>query len=687
MKRAPIIGLMLLASVSSAMQSSGERGEAGPTVAAGRLDSRQALAIRLAGPLDVTIDPVAVSPEQVVGRNPIRLRGHAHGLSVVRIEWLTSHGDKGTATGIEPWIAEGIPLRPGPNRVTVTAIDNLGRTGSAELTVTYQPSPEELFVDCSAPSGGAGSRDSPLNELQAAADRAQTGGVVTILGGACPQYVEVLHGFTLRGDPDAPHARIEIAGDCGPSTYQECVIVDTDEPVVFRRLSTKIRLGNRYYFTPYLKARLEDMVGSGIGVGGDNHLGDLAAPRVSLRDSRDTALGAFRTGFIEVVNSRNIALGGSGTASGLDFHVIDSTLSDFVKSSDGCMSLRLERSRVHGRVLFNGDPVPEGQCITFTATESEFTSARITGATGYRGSADFRFSDSRFEDSSILMSAQVDSIFGVTGPSALVLVNNLIRNTPISIELGGAISDPMPMRFESLIVHNTLVQSDIGLKLRGLIDPMTPWSLRAVNNIISGGEVGFHVDALGQLETEIAGNNVHGQSVARYGGDLADPTDRDGNISADPLFVDASGGEYRLSPGSPCIDAGRGGPEVPAVDHDGVTRPQDGDGDGVALPDIGAFEFALADRDGDGHSELSDCDDGDPAVHPGAVDLPGDMVDQDCDGVLSCDPAGAWLAHGRFVGCVSRDCARLVAGGLIGASECARIVSEAARGGVGTRRP
>src|SRR5262249_29171263 len=43
----------------------------------------------------------------------------------------------------------------------------------------------------------------------------------------------------------------------------------------------------------------------------------------------------------------------------------------------------------------------------------------------------------------------------------------------------------------------------------------------------------------------------------------------------------------------------------------------------------------LLDFDGDGYPALlggGDCDDGDPAVHPGAVDFPGDGVDQDCDG-------------------------------------------------------
>jgi hypothetical protein len=55
-----------------------------------------------------------------------------------------------------------------------------------------------------------------------------------------------------------------------------------------------------------------------------------------------------------------------------------------------------------------------------------------------------------------------------------------------------------------------------------------------------------------------------------------------GNIALDPSFVNATGGDFHLNSGSPCINTAAPG-SAPAVDLDGLPRD--------ALPDIGACEY------------------------------------------------------------------------------------------------
>lgn len=82
-----------------------------------------------------------------------------------------------------------------------------------------------------------------------------------------------------------------------------------------------------------------------------------------------------------------------------------------------------------------------------------------------------------------------------------------------------------------------------------------------------------------------------------------------GCISNDPLFVDA---KYHLSSNSPCIDAGSNTWGTVPQDLDHMWCPLDGNNDGYACIDIGAFEFLNydADSDGDGLSDGHEVDTG-----------------------------------------------------------------------------
>ncbi|MEH3052430.1 MAG: putative metal-binding motif-containing protein [Patulibacter minatonensis] len=71
--------------------------------------------------------------------------------------------------------------------------------------------------------------------------------------------------------------------------------------------------------------------------------------------------------------------------------------------------------------------------------------------------------------------------------------------------------------------------------------------------------------------------------------------------------------------------------EVRAVDAAGNRSPAAARTWSVAAPD----------RDGDGFNALVDCDDADKSIRPGAVEIAGNSVDENCDGIVEPAPSSA----------------------------------------------
>ena len=237
----------------------------------------------------------------------------------------------------------------------------------------------------------------------------------------------------------------------------------------------------------------------------------------------------------------------------------------------------------------------------------------------------------------------------IGGASAVQLLNNVISGNSWSSSSGGGVTlfaAGTPLLKNNFITNNTAFSQGGGVWIVNRSDASIVQNIIVGNSAGSGGGVYWLVPSGGRgpylINNTVSGNNsaqgsavfadgfdsqvqlinnvlvsLNAQSTVAcgtfdasvptfrfnevvstagllYAGICTNQTGSNGNISADPSFRDPSTGNYHLQADSPAIDSGTSD-GAPPSDLDGVPRPVDGDGDGIAKFDMGAYEAPLVD--------------------------------------------------------------------------------------------